>query len=164
VCPGLQVRSLPTWSLFMLNALFMLNGASQSHPQHFFPSNTSPQHTHANSMPSYPEDQSPSAQYFLQFQHVSPTKSLQGVAPSSPASHVESLFSNLSAPDQSTKPSVTTAGRLLSSLLSSVSAAGSSSGAPQQVPTPPGPPNCTALAASTNNEPSCHFLIEQLIG
>ena len=50
---------------------------------------------------SYPEEQSPSAQHFPQFQHVSPAQSLQDVTPSSPPAHLESLFSNLTSPGQS---------------------------------------------------------------
>jgi hypothetical protein len=65
--------------------------------RNIFSRNTSPPH----SMQSYPEDQSPSAQQFQQFQRVSPSQSLKEAAPSTPPTHVDSLFSNLTASGQS---------------------------------------------------------------
>ncbi|KAI0306774.1 hypothetical protein B0F90DRAFT_1808391 [Multifurca ochricompacta] len=65
--------------------------------RNIFSRNTSP----PNTMQSYPEDQSPSAQHFPQFQHVSPSQSLKDIPSSSPPAHVESLFSNLTTPGQS---------------------------------------------------------------
>src|SRR6266404_1179796 len=158
--------------------------------RNIFSRNTSPP---INTIQSYPDDQS---QHFPQFQHVSPSQSLKDVAPSSPPTHVESLFSNLTnlgqssvnpnpqgtmhptttttaaaaatasghtsptssitalsaptnmttstnTPPNANPPSDTRQSALLS-LLSTVSPAGStSSSAPQQVPTPPGPPSRT---------------------
>lgn len=174
-----------------------------------FSRNTSPP---ANTQ-SYPEDQSPSTQHFPQFQHVSPAQSLKDVTPSSPPAHVESLFSNLTAPGQSSgnpnphpqsstqlaTTATTTSGptspassitalsaptnmttstntppnpivpgdsrqSTLLSLFGSVSPAGSSSsGVPQQVPTPPGPPNRGAPATSNTNESQGRLLLEQLM-
>jgi len=154
---------------------------------------------------SYPEDQSPSAQHF---QHVSPAQSLKDVTPSSPPAYVESLFSNLTAPGQSsgnsnpvigstqptttsgptspassitalsaptnmttstnTPPNATLPGdtrqSTLLSLLGSVSPTGSSSsGAPQQVPTPPAPSNRAGPVASNSNESQGRLLLEQLM-
>lgn len=174
--------------------------------RNIFSRNTSPP---ANTQ-SYPEDQSPSAQHYQQFQHASPAQSLKDVTPSSPPAHVESLFSNLTAPGQSsgnpnphpqgsTQLATTTSGptspassitalsaptnmststntppnpilpgdsrqSALLSLLGSVSPAGSSSsGVPQQVPTPPAPPNRGAPAASNTNESQGRLLLEQLM-
>ncbi|KAI0256476.1 hypothetical protein BJV78DRAFT_1164626 [Lactifluus subvellereus] len=175
--------------------------------RNIFSRNTSPPVT----MPSYPEDQSPSTQHFQQFQHVSPSQSLKDVTPSSPPTHVDSLFSNLTPPGQSSvnpnpplhgsaQPSIATTSMsgptspassitalsaptnmstststppnsnlpgdsrqsALLSLIGSVSPAGSSSsGAPQQVPTPPAPPNRTVPAP--NNESQTRLLLEQLM-
>jgi hypothetical protein len=161
---------------------------------------------------SYPEEQSPSAQHFQQYQHVSPAQSLKDVTRSSPT-HVDSLFSNLTAPGQSsgnpnplhqgstqpTTTATTTSGptspassitalsaptnmststntppnatlpsdsrqSALLSLLGTVSPTGSSSsGAPQQVPTPPGPPNRAGPVASNTNESQGRLLLEQLM-
>ena len=161
---------------------------------------------------SYPEELSPSAQHFPQLQHVSPAQSLKDVTSSSPPAHVESLFSNLTAPGQSsgnsnpvnqgftqptttasatsgptspassitalsaptnmttstnTPPNATLPGdtrqSTLLTLLGSVSPTGSSSsGAPQQVPTPPGPPNRGGPVGS-NNESQGRLLLEQLM-
>lgn len=193
--------------------------------RNIFSRNTSPPNSYASptsSLPStlqsYPEEQSQPVQ---QFQHVSPAQSLKDVAPSPPA-QVESLFSNLTSPGQSsanpnpplhgsvqyTATAMTTSGptspassltalsapsnmststntppnlnppgdsrqSTLLSLMSSVSPAGSSSGAsgaPQQVPTPPGHPNRTGPAsvgsnasASINNESQGRLLLEQLM-
>jgi len=163
---------------------------------------------------SYPEDQSPSTQHFQQqFQHVSPAQSLKDVTPSSPPAHVGTLFSNLTAPGQSsgnsnpvvqgstqptttatatsgptspassitalsaptnmttstnTPPNATMPGdtrqSTLLSLLGSVSPTGSSSsGPPQQVPTPPGTHNRAGPVASNNNESQGRLLLEQLM-
>ena len=162
---------------------------------------------------SYPEELSPSAQHFPQLQHVSPAQSLKDVTSSSPPAHVESLFSNLTAPGQSsgnsnpvnqgftqptttatatsgptspassitalsaptnmststnTPPNATLPGdtrqSTLLTLLGSVSPTGSSSsGAPQQVPTPPGHPNRGGPIGSNNNESQGRLLLEQLM-
>ena len=72
--------------------------------RNIFSRNTSPPHNYASApstLQSYPEEQSPS-QHFQQFQHVSPSQSLKDVPRSSPVpAQVESLFSNLTAPGQS---------------------------------------------------------------
>ena len=178
--------------------------------RNIFSRNTSPPTT--TMQQSYPEDQSPSTQHFPQFQHVSPSQSLKDVPPSSPPTHVDSLFSNLTAPGQSSAnpnpllhgstqssmPTTTTSGptspassitalsaptnmststntppnsnlpgdtrqSALLSLLGSVSPAGStSSGAPQQVPTPPAAPNRTG-PVPPNNESQTRLLLEQLM-
>ncbi len=193
-----------------------------------FSRNTSPPNSFANpanSLPSYPEEQPSTVQHFQQFQHVSPTQSLKDVPPSSPPAQVDSLFSNLTAPGQSsvnpnlnppfqgtTQASATTTTTsgptspassfaalsastnmststntppnpnppgdsrqsTLFSLISSVSPAGSPSslsGAPQQVPTPPGPSNRTGPTASVGssapasniNESQGRLLLEQLM-
>jgi len=78
--------------------------------RNIFSRNTSPPNSYASppssyanpsSLQSYPEEQSSSAQHFQQFQRVSPAQSLKDVVPSSPPAQVESLFSNLTAPGQS---------------------------------------------------------------
>jgi hypothetical protein len=184
----------------------------------------------ANTLQSYPEEQSPAVQHFQQFQRASPAQSLKDVPPSSPPAQVDSFLSNLTAPGQSSvnpnppfqgtaqplatttisgptspassftalsaptsmskstntppnpNPPGDTRQSALLSLISSVSPAGSSSsasGIPQQVPTPPGPPNRTApvgsnvlapntiasnnALASNNNESQGRLLLEQLM-
>lgn len=72
--------------------------------RNIFSRNTSPPNSYASaptSLQSYPEEQSPSVQHFQQFQHASPAQSLKDVPPSSPPAQVESLFSNLTTPGQS---------------------------------------------------------------
>lgn len=72
--------------------------------RNIFSRNTSPPVSFAapaNTLQSYPEEQSASVQHYQQqFQHVSPAQSIKDVAPSSPPAQVESLFSNLTAPGQ----------------------------------------------------------------
>ena len=97
---SLLLSPIPPYFLF-LSAAITASTASLSLMDHhnlirnIFSRNTSPP------IQSYPDDQSPSTQHFPQFQHVSPSQSLKDVAPSSPPTHVESLFSNLTAPGQS---------------------------------------------------------------
>jgi hypothetical protein len=72
--------------------------------RNIFSRNTSPPNSYASptsSLQSYPEEQSQPVQHFQQYQHVSPAQSLKDVAPSSPPAQVESLFSNLTGPGQS---------------------------------------------------------------
>ena len=104
--------------------------------RNIFSRNTSPP------IQSYPDDQS---QHFGQFQHVSPAQSIKDVAPSPPPTHVESLFSNLSNPGQSSvNPNLPLQGTTYPSTTMSSAAAATASG-----PTSPAS-SLTALSAPTN--------------
>jgi hypothetical protein len=106
--------------------------------RNIFSRNTSPP------IQSYPDDQSPSTQHFPQFQHVSPSQSLKDVAPSSPPTHVESLFSNLTATGQSSvNPNPPLQGTAYP-MTTTTAAAATASG-----PTSPAS-SITALSAPTN--------------
>ena len=102
--------------------------------RNIFSRNTSPP------IQSYPEDQSPSTQHFPQFRHVSPAQSIKDVPPSSPPTHVESLFSNLTNSGQS---SVNLQGTV-HPMTTTTAAAATASG-----PTSPAS-SITALSAPTN--------------
>ncbi|KAF8275245.1 hypothetical protein EI94DRAFT_1825216 [Lactarius quietus] len=105
--------------------------------RNIFSRNTSPP------IQSYPDDQSPSTQHFPQFQHVSPSQSIKDVAPSSPPTHVESLFSNLTGSGQSSvNPNLPLQG--IAHPMTTTAAAVTASG-----PTSPAS-SITALSAPTN--------------
>ena len=99
--PLLSPTPLSHSHIFPLSAAITVSTPSLRLMEHhslirnIFSRNTSPP------IQSYPDELSPSTQHFPQFQHVSPAQSLKDVAPSSPPTHVESLFSNLAAPGQS---------------------------------------------------------------
>ncbi|KAN0128472.1 hypothetical protein V8E53_013679 [Lactarius tabidus] len=104
--------------------------------RNIFSRNTSPP------IQSYPDDQS---QHFGQFQHVSPAQSIKEVAPSSPPTHVEALFSNLTNSGQSSVNSnLPLQGTAYPSTTMSPAAAATASG-----PTSPAS-SLTALSAPTN--------------
>ncbi|KAH9060084.1 hypothetical protein EDB87DRAFT_1562339 [Lactarius vividus] len=106
--------------------------------RNIFSRNTSPP------IQSYPDDQSPST-HFAQFQHVSPSQSIKDVAPSSPPTHVESLFSNLTATGQSSVNSnLPLQGTTYPMTTTTAAAAATASG-----PTSPAS-SITALSAPTN--------------